>query len=54
MIDVSQNLVMCGVIRVLRYNMPRLPFNPEPLLAFFMTKKNAGSVAGDFEERFQR
>jgi len=33
--------------------MPRLPFNPEPLLAFFTTKENAGSITGDLEERFQ-
>ena len=33
--------------------MPRLPFNPEPLLALFMTEENAGSLAGDLEERFQ-
>src|ERR1035437_3523788 len=33
--------------------MQRLPFNPEPLLALFMTKENAGSLAGDLEERFQ-
>jgi hypothetical protein len=34
--------------------MQRLPFNPEHLLSFFMTKENAGSLAGDLEERFQR
>jgi hypothetical protein len=34
--------------------MQRLPFNPEPLLALFMTKENAGSFAGDLDERFQR
>ena len=34
--------------------MRRLPFNPEPLLALFMSKENAGSLAGDLEERFQR
>ena len=34
--------------------MQRLPFNPEPLLAFFMTQENAGSLVGDLEERFQR
>ena len=34
--------------------MHRLQFNPEPLLAFFMTKENAGSLAGDLEERFHR
>jgi hypothetical protein len=27
--------------------MQRLPFNPEPLLALFMTKENTGSLAGD-------
>ena len=34
--------------------MQHLPFNPERLLALFMTKENAGSLAGDLEERFQR
>jgi hypothetical protein len=33
--------------------MQRLPFNPERLLAFFMTEENARSLAGDLEERFQ-
>jgi len=33
--------------------MNRLPFNPEPLLACFMTKESVGSLAGDLEERFQ-
>ena len=31
-----------------------LPINPETLLALFMTVENAGSLAGDLEERFQR
>jgi hypothetical protein len=31
-----------------------LPFDPEPLLALFMTNENAASFAGDLEERFQR
>ena len=31
-----------------------LPINPEALLALFMTVENAGSLAGDLEERFQR
>jgi len=34
--------------------MHRLPFDPERLLALFMTKESAGSLAGDLEERFQR
>jgi hypothetical protein len=34
--------------------MHRLPFNPEPLLTLFMTKENAGSLAGDLEEEFQK
>ena len=34
--------------------MHRLPLNPEPLLALFMRKESAGSLAGDIEERFQR
>src|ERR1019366_7939244 len=34
--------------------MQRLPFNPEPLLAFFMAKESAGSLAGDLEKRSQR
>ena len=35
-------------------NMHRLPINPELLLALVMTEENAGSLAGDLEERFQR
>ena len=31
-----------------------LPINPEALLALFMTVENAGSLAGDLEERLQR
>ena len=34
--------------------MHRLPFNPVPLLALFMTKESAGSLVGDLEERFNR
>jgi hypothetical protein len=34
--------------------MKRLPFNPVSLLALFMPKQNAGSLAGDLEERFQK
>jgi hypothetical protein len=30
-----------------------LPLNPEPLLALFMAKESARSLAGDLEERFQ-
>jgi len=29
--------------------MQRLPFNPEPLLALFMTAESAGCLAGDLE-----
>src|ERR1039458_10013294 len=38
--------------RIVRFSMHRLPFDPEPLLAFFTTMENAGSVAGYLEERF--
>ena len=31
--------------------MHSLPFNPEPLLALFMSEDDAGSLAGDLEER---
>ena len=34
--------------------MQRLPYNPEPLLALFMSQANAGSLAGDLTERFQK
>jgi hypothetical protein len=34
--------------------MRRLPFDPEPLLAIFMTKENSRSFVGDLEERFRR
>jgi hypothetical protein len=34
--------------------MRRLPFNPELLVAPFMTREDAGSLAGDLDERFQR
>ena len=33
--------------------MPRLPFDPEPVLRLFMSEENAGSLVGDLEERFQ-
>jgi hypothetical protein len=35
-------------------SMSRPPLNPEPLLAIFMAKESAGSIAGDLEERFGR
>lgn len=34
--------------------MPRLPFNPEPLLAFLMPKESAGSLARIWTNGFLR